>query len=252
MGRGSGGGGACCGSCVTWAHAWPACFPTHRLRSDGLLEVDILLPGDEASDVLNFVLKDEATNSWYDCNGSNFAVKLRQSGAAGSQSDSDDGSGTVVLPKSLCDRWAWARWDNEGRSRRGESQAADEYDDCVLQMRQLLARGRTMDELWKVANGELNYAEFIGRHLPKAQAPAAAPPAPPPEQKQAAPKVDLGPIPQDLMEVQAYVLWEKNGKPAGGDFAADALRTIEQLTKEGLDYNQASAGPWVRAGWAWE
>ena len=35
------------------------------------------LGGPEASDFLNFVLKDAATGTWYDFNGSNFHVPLR-------------------------------------------------------------------------------------------------------------------------------------------------------------------------------
>lgn len=32
------------------------------------------LTGDEASDYLNFVVKDESTGEWYDLNGTNFQV----------------------------------------------------------------------------------------------------------------------------------------------------------------------------------
>lgn len=45
-------------------------------------ELTIVLPPDEASDVLNFVLKDDATNTWYDNNSSNFRVLLRKDAAA--------------------------------------------------------------------------------------------------------------------------------------------------------------------------
>lgn len=62
------------------------------------------LAGDEASDTLNFVLKDEATNTWYDWYGSNFAVALRPA-PAGSQvaAPKED------VPKSLIDTWAWIK-----------------------------------------------------------------------------------------------------------------------------------------------
>lgn len=39
--------------------------------------VHIRLAGDEASDIINFVLKDDATNTWWDHLGSNFAGALR-------------------------------------------------------------------------------------------------------------------------------------------------------------------------------
>ena len=39
--------------------------------------VNIQLRGDEVSDVLNFVLKDNASGRWSDNNGSNFAMGLK-------------------------------------------------------------------------------------------------------------------------------------------------------------------------------
>lgn len=39
--------------------------------------VTIRLAGDEASDFLNFVVKDEESGAWYDFNGTNFQVPLR-------------------------------------------------------------------------------------------------------------------------------------------------------------------------------
>lgn len=40
-------------------------------------EIVIDLEGDEVSDALNFVLKDEKSGLWYDNNGSNFRVSLK-------------------------------------------------------------------------------------------------------------------------------------------------------------------------------
>lgn len=75
--------------------------------------VTIRLPGDEASDVLNFVLKDDATNTWYDNNNKNFAVSLRAPKAA------VPGVTKAIevpdqLPRALCDTWAWIKWDHAG------------------------------------------------------------------------------------------------------------------------------------------
>ena len=35
-----------------------------RSRPDGSQTLTIVLPGEEASDILNFVIKDDATNTW--------------------------------------------------------------------------------------------------------------------------------------------------------------------------------------------
>lgn len=52
-----------------------------------------------------------------------------------------------------------------------------------------------LDELWKVARGEVKYAEWMRqRSSGGSQAAAAAPPVS---------------VPQELVNVQAYLLWEK-------------------------------------------
>ncbi len=33
-----------------------------------------------------------------------------------------------VLPKPLCDKWAWVRWDFAGRPPRSEAQANQDYE----------------------------------------------------------------------------------------------------------------------------
>ena len=53
--------------------AWDA----HRRKAEGGGIVNIQLKGDEVSDVLNFVLKDNASGRWSDNNGSNFAMGLK-------------------------------------------------------------------------------------------------------------------------------------------------------------------------------
>lgn len=97
---------------------------------DGNAEVVIRLPPDEASDLMNFVFKDDATNTWYDNNGSNFRVPLRADADGSSPRQPD------VIPKQLCDKWAWMRWDHYGRPPRSEDDAASDYDRGV-QVRRL-------------------------------------------------------------------------------------------------------------------
>lgn len=96
-------------------------------------EVVLRLAGDEVSDVLNFVLKDEASNRWWDHYGSNFAVPLKSAEQRAADAD---------LPKQLCDTWAWIRWDYNGRPNRSEAQANEEYETSVEEMEALLEAGR--------------------------------------------------------------------------------------------------------------
>jgi hypothetical protein len=41
-------------------------------------------------------------------------------------------------------------------------------------------------------------------------------------------------VPDDLMAVQAYILWEKAGKPQGADFAQAAREEIHRQLKSGM------------------
>lgn len=181
------------------------------------------------------MLKDDATNTWWDNNGSNFTLRLRPAEAGAGAEDE-------VLPKNLCDKWAWIKWDHEGRPSRSEASAAAEYDTCVTEMRELLRRGRHLDELWQVANGATKYADYISQHLGSGNGngsatKAAAPPKPAPPAAPAA----RGPIPEDLLSVQAYVLWERAGKPNGADFSQDARKVIEEAVSQGQSYEQVAA-----------
>lgn len=63
-------------------------------------EVIITLPADEATSTLNFVLKDAATNTWYDCNNANYALQLSTSSAASPAVAAPP----VALPEELCNK----------------------------------------------------------------------------------------------------------------------------------------------------
>ncbi|PNW80482.1 hypothetical protein CHLRE_07g319300v5 [Chlamydomonas reinhardtii] len=207
-----------------------------RLDTNGRARVVLHLDGEEASDFLNFVLKDDATNTWYDNNGTNFKVELRAD-ASPSAPKLDQ------LPKDLCDKWAWVRWDFVGRPQRSAEAAASEYDRGVSEMKELLARGRVLDELWRVAEGKWKYSDYRKKVVtptigdgtaplsaqPQAQQPAGAPAA-----------AALPAIPEDLLGVQAYILWEKAGKPDGADFSLDARRVINDQLAAGSSLEEVA------------
>ena len=52
----------------------------------------------------------------------------------------------------------------------------------------------------------------------------------------------LGPIPEELIGVQAYILWERAGKPDGADFSGDARRLITESVSSGMTYEQVGSG----------
>ncbi|GLC33353.1 hypothetical protein PLESTB_000342400 [Pleodorina starrii] len=213
-----------------------------RLDTNGRARVVLHLDGEEASDFFNFVLKDDATNTWYDNNGTNFKVPLRPDATSAAPK-------VDQLPKDLCDKWAWVRWDHAGRPERADAAAASEYDRGVAEMRELQARGRTLDELWRVAEGKWKYSDYrkkvIIPALGDATAPAAAAAAPPSNGNgsgsgNGAPAAALPRIPDDLLGVQAYVLWEHAGKPDGADFSGEARRVITEQLQSGASLEEVA------------
>ncbi len=73
---------------------------------------------------------------------------------------------------------------------------------CLQDLKAHLRGGVTLDELWRVARGELRYADWVkqrgGAGGGGAGGGGAAPAAPP-----------AASVPQELVNVQAYLLWEK-------------------------------------------
>uniref|UniRef100_A0A383VC26 Uncharacterized protein n=1 Tax=Tetradesmus obliquus TaxID=3088 RepID=A0A383VC26_TETOB len=194
----------------------------------------IRLDGDEASDIINFVLKDDATNTWYDHLGSNFAVPLR--------SGKEEAGQAVVktaerqkLPQALCDTWAWIRWDHAGRPHRSEEQADLEYEAAVAEMSGLLAAGRSLAELQAVADGKLMYSNYRMEVIdPMLGLSALDSIMQVPVQSRAGPDADIPVIiPDSLVAVQAFVMWEQAGKPQGADFGAGARKEIEAKLRQG-------------------
>ncbi|KAF5843594.1 hypothetical protein DUNSADRAFT_12856 [Dunaliella salina] len=191
----------------------------------------IMLSAEEASDVLNFVLKDDATNTWYDNSGSNFRLPLH------GEASSKTSTGTQVIPKALADKWAWMRWDHQGRPQQSMPDANKDYERGVEEMRALMGVGRSMDELWRVAEGKWPYPKY----LDEVEHPAFGDKYDAfkvREEQGAAGGVSLGPVPTELLSVQAYICWEKAGQPQGADFADEALRIIEDRVRGGATYEQ--------------
>ena len=224
---------------------------------DPVLELE--LPAHESSDVLNFVIKDLDSEEWFDDNGHNFAVPLREGAESimailgqgtGSVSKSIDQAPSETLPEELCGIWAYVKWEAAGSPARPQTEADAEYQLGIKEMNALLKAGRDVNFLWSVARGNVSYAELRGEiehaigtlHLrggpavtPNDAASAVrTPPAPPKPQ-----------VANDTVNRNAFVLWYTNGKPMGADFgdqSRNELRVrVEELRKGALDSDLAEA-----------
>lgn len=184
--------------------------PFRSQNGNGLMEVRLTLAGDERSDYLDFVLKDETTDTWYDFNGSNYQVPLRRELASAADdyvsSESEDDEEQVLLPLSaipalpqdLSGVWAYMKWEHAGCPNRSKEEADHEYQNALDELIMLLRRGASIEELKGVAAaGVGRYSDYIASHQARltfkkkekpAKAVSAPPPPPPPpvvEEKQA-------------------------------------------------------------------
>lgn len=91
--------------------------------SAGQQAVTIRLTGEEVSDALNFVIKEETSGQWFDYGGSNFSVPLRLDiatagvpapAAAGLQPPLLPPESVPPLPQELCGIWAYIKWEAAG------------------------------------------------------------------------------------------------------------------------------------------
>jgi len=177
---------------------------------DGQRVLEVVLTGDERSDSLVFVVKEGTT--WYDKRGDNFEIPLK---AAGEKEAAP--REVPEPPAELCGIWAYIQWENQGCPNRSSQESDAEYQSAIKELRSYLAEGVSLDELWQVAKGQKKYADFKGQRGGQQQ------------QSQEA-DIELDP---ELVGLKAYLLWEENGRPEGGDFSQQAREVLTAAVRSG-------------------
>jgi alpha-glucan,water dikinase len=100
-------------------------------------QLDVVLRGPEASDYLNFVIKDESSGTWYDLNGSNFRVPLRLALTSLAFDEDEDLPEAVAetelpeVPGELCGIWAYIKWEAAGCPQRSQQESDHEYQQSI-------------------------------------------------------------------------------------------------------------------------
>ncbi|QDZ23333.1 alpha-glucan water dikinase [Chloropicon primus] len=241
---------------------------TTSFGCEGEQQVVIELAEGEAYTCFNFVLKDTIENEWYNCReeGSNFTIPLGQgaedrSSSPAAKAKSSTAAATPArrqapipeLPADLCGIWAYIKWEHSGCPERSAVEADREFQEGIEEMKAFLHEGYALDDLWKVANGEEKLKDFYRRTSSAGglSEPASTSRAAkeildglkPLElgQQQSPGVVVLPPeeIPEHLVGVQAYILWEEAGKPDGADFGDQARREIQALvSRTGMTLDQ--------------
>ena len=248
--------------------------------SDAVKKVELRFSGDEASEFLNFVVKDTSTDRWYDINGVNFQVPLRQglsttaaadkveSSTNGSSSSSSSSSSATTaenllpldkipsIPQDLGGVWAYMKWEANGCPGRSKEEADLEYVVSMKELTTLLRRRVSLEELRKVASeGVTRYVSFTeemkkGRGSSNGAAAAVATALPAREKKKETPaessvvvvEDDDGPsIPEDLVGLKAYLMWEAAGKPDGADFSEKARAALVDEIVQGKSMQELEA-----------
>lgn len=169
--------------------------PFVKLGDKSSLKIEIDDPSIKA---VEFLILDEAQNKWYKNNGENFHVKLPLR----------EKIPNVSLPEDLVQIQAYLRWERKGKQMYTTEQEKEEYEAARFELLEAIAQGTSIEDL------RAKLTKKSDENKTEKQSP--------PERKSK--------IPNELVQVQAYIRWEKAGKP---NYSADRqLREFEEARKE--------------------
>ncbi|RWR94050.1 alpha-glucan water dikinase, chloroplastic isoform X1 [Cinnamomum micranthum f. kanehirae] len=132
---------------------------------------------------IEFLILDEAQNKWFKDNGSNFRVQLTKD----KMSSNVMASPNVSVPEDLVQIQAYLRWERNGKQAYSPEQEKEEFEAARTELLQEVARGTSVEEL----RAKLTKKDDNSK----------------------GPVVQKSKIPDDLVQIQAYIRWEKAGKP---------------------------------------
>ncbi|XP_024989690.1 alpha-glucan water dikinase, chloroplastic-like [Cynara cardunculus var. scolymus] len=172
--------------------------PFVKSGSNLFLKVEIDDPSIQA---LEFLIVDEGKNKWYRNNGQNFHVKL----------PSREKPVSDVVPEDLVQVQAFLRWEKKGKQMYTPEQEKVEYEAARAELYEEIARGSSIEDIRaRLTKKDGTTSEQTGVLDPSSTR-----------------KSD---IPDDLAQIQAYIRWEKAGKP---NFSADQqLIEFEEARKD--------------------
>ncbi|KAJ4808981.1 Glucan water dikinase [Rhynchospora pubera] len=159
--------------------------PFVQSGSDSVLKIEI---DDPEIHGIEFLLNDESQNKWFKNNGENFRVLF-----SGQNSDVSVVSGGETLdanvPEELVQIQAYLRWERNGKQMYTPEQEKEEYEAARRELQEELKRGLSLNQLRAKLTKE------------------------PEKDVTTESKVAPSEIPKELVQVQAYIRWEKAGKP---------------------------------------
>ncbi|XP_010248573.1 PREDICTED: alpha-glucan water dikinase, chloroplastic isoform X2 [Nelumbo nucifera] len=169
--------------------------PFVKSGPDSFLKMEI---DDPKIQGIEFLILDESRNKWFKDNGENFRLLL---------SRKKNMSPHVSVPEDLVQIQAYLRWERKGRQMYTPDQEKKEYEAARIELMEEIAKGVSVEEL---------RAKLTKKDESKAKEPTVL------ESKRK--------IPDDLVQIQAYIRWEKAGKP---NYPPDKqIKELEEARKE--------------------
>ncbi|KAH1122512.1 hypothetical protein J1N35_005672 [Gossypium stocksii] len=169
--------------------------PFVKSGSSSYLKLEIDDPQIQA---IEFLIFDEARNKWIKNNGQNFHVKLPRRKTLVSN---------ISVPEDLVQIQAYLRWERKGKQMYTPEQEKEEYEAARAELLEEISRGASVDDV------RSKITKKSGQ-----------------EYKETAINEENNKIPDDLVQIQAYIRWEKAGKP---NYSPEQqLREFEEARKE--------------------
>ncbi|KMS97340.1 hypothetical protein BVRB_6g155850 isoform B [Beta vulgaris subsp. vulgaris] len=153
--------------------------PFQKSGSGSSLNIEI---DDPAMQAIEFLIFNEARNIWFKNDGQNFHVRLPEKAEHAQQ---------VSVPEELVQVQAYLRWERKGKQMYTPYQEKEEYEAARAELLEEVAKGASIQDLQARLRKGSNASE-VTKETPlnsKTQ------------------------IPDDLVQIQAYIRWENNGKP---------------------------------------
>uniref|UniRef100_A0A6M2F697 alpha-glucan, water dikinase n=1 Tax=Populus davidiana TaxID=266767 RepID=A0A6M2F697_9ROSI len=138
---------------------------------------------DPAIQAIEFLVVDEAQNKWFKNNGQNFYVELPMREKLTIPN--------VSVPEELVQIQSYLRWERNGKQMYTPEQEKEEYEAARFELMEKVARGTSIEDLRATLTNKNDIREIKEPSVSQIE----------------------NNLPDDLVQLQAYMRWEKAGKP---------------------------------------
>ncbi|TKY58675.1 Alpha-glucan water dikinase [Spatholobus suberectus] len=175
--------------------------PFVKSDSGSFLKIEI---DDPAAQAIEFLILDEAKNKWFKNNGQNFHIKLPVKNKLSQE---------VSVPEDLVQIQAYLRWERKGKQMYTPEQEKEEYEAARRELLEKVARGTSVQDLRAKLTNKTNAAEVKETSVSEAETSVSEAEKPSVSEAEKPSVSEAKTIPDELVQIQAYIRWEKAGKP---------------------------------------